>query len=697
MSLFTPPNVRATDANNVALSGAKWYFYLTTTTTPTPVYTTSARNVAHANPVVADSAGKFASIYLDPAVVYRAVLKTSAGATLYDVDPFDQSVTQADLGDEGTPNLINWSRPAAPVNGTLGNFYNLQPFYPEETQFAGGAVADGTDQNTALNACFEAARLAGGAVILTQQYGNGATPILIRTGVKAVLCMDGAGIVATAPLDAQVLVAGKAWSASYDNPDSIRIDGLSVDMNGFAGNGLKAHNPSHLQIRRFKLRNGKNYGILIRNYHYSGGQDASDVLIEDPDIELRDPADDALQEDSGISIDTDTETGTAGPVWKQFLVDGIGTGLLTSTYRAKRIRIVRPRIFGGRYGIFMGWCDDSSIEDPYVTNNTRNLVFEHDLNRINVFGGQFRESVSAALHCAYGARDIQFHAPDVLSTRASIEALLQAYVACTNVTFDRPKVMSSGTPKFFAHIGAHSNNSSIIGGDFEGTVARAGLTAESAWNVAAAGATTHGYGNDPDTVNGFAKVALTGVRFLRNRIKLSSAKPAIQLVQAVDSVNGSVPLRDWKVNGNEVEGTTCSEQLNLIEQTSGELSGGTLNDNPFETTATVSDFVLPRGRLHFVSARGNAVLNEELFGSTTSNVANIIAGAIGTVSVTVTGAVVGDYVEDISTSAAIDAGLIMSGEVTAADTVTIKLHNTTAGGIDPASMTYYAKVRRRLG
>ena len=89
MSLFTPPNVRATDANSNSLSGAGWYFYLTNTSTPSPVYTTSARNVAHANPVVADSGGKFASIYLNPLVTYRAVLKTAAGSTLWDIDPLE--------------------------------------------------------------------------------------------------------------------------------------------------------------------------------------------------------------------------------------------------------------------------------------------------------------------------------------------------------------------------------------------------------------------------------------------------------------------------------------------------------------------------------------------------------------------------------------------------------------------------------
>lgn len=87
MSLFVSPVVRATDANVDALSGALWYFYASGGLTPADVYTTSALSTAHANPVVADAGGLFAPIYLDPAVSYRAILKTAAGVTIQDIDP----------------------------------------------------------------------------------------------------------------------------------------------------------------------------------------------------------------------------------------------------------------------------------------------------------------------------------------------------------------------------------------------------------------------------------------------------------------------------------------------------------------------------------------------------------------------------------------------------------------------------------
>lgn len=85
-TLFTTPN-RAFNANGDTLPGAKWYFYDSGTTTPATIYADGALTTPLSNPVVADSGGLFAPIYLDASRVYRAVLKTAAGATLEDLDP----------------------------------------------------------------------------------------------------------------------------------------------------------------------------------------------------------------------------------------------------------------------------------------------------------------------------------------------------------------------------------------------------------------------------------------------------------------------------------------------------------------------------------------------------------------------------------------------------------------------------------
>lgn len=86
------PFYRADGSDGGVLNGAKLYFYATGTTTPANTYQQASGGSAHANPVVADSAGLFAPIYLDGATIYRAILKTSGGSTIQDIDPLNAAV-----------------------------------------------------------------------------------------------------------------------------------------------------------------------------------------------------------------------------------------------------------------------------------------------------------------------------------------------------------------------------------------------------------------------------------------------------------------------------------------------------------------------------------------------------------------------------------------------------------------------------
>ena len=86
-TLLPVPSLRAVDANGVPMSGALLQFYLTGTTTPTPVYTSATLGTPLSNPVVANSAGLFPAIYIDPTITYRAQLLTSGLSLVQDIDP----------------------------------------------------------------------------------------------------------------------------------------------------------------------------------------------------------------------------------------------------------------------------------------------------------------------------------------------------------------------------------------------------------------------------------------------------------------------------------------------------------------------------------------------------------------------------------------------------------------------------------
>jgi hypothetical protein len=94
-TLLAAPVYRAVDQNGVPMAGALLQFYLTGTTTPANVYTSSALSTPLSNPVAADSGGLFPAIYLDPTVVYRCQLLTSASALVKDIDPVTESVVEA--------------------------------------------------------------------------------------------------------------------------------------------------------------------------------------------------------------------------------------------------------------------------------------------------------------------------------------------------------------------------------------------------------------------------------------------------------------------------------------------------------------------------------------------------------------------------------------------------------------------------
>ena len=73
--------------DGTVLSGGKLYTYVAGTTTPKATYTTSAGNIAHANPIILNSAGRVpgGEIWL-LASTYKFVLNTSADVLIATYD-----------------------------------------------------------------------------------------------------------------------------------------------------------------------------------------------------------------------------------------------------------------------------------------------------------------------------------------------------------------------------------------------------------------------------------------------------------------------------------------------------------------------------------------------------------------------------------------------------------------------------------
>lgn len=72
-------------AREELLCGATISFFEPGTTTPITVFADDLHQIAHANPVYADSFGNFPAIHLDMSKPVRAVVQTMRGETLLDI------------------------------------------------------------------------------------------------------------------------------------------------------------------------------------------------------------------------------------------------------------------------------------------------------------------------------------------------------------------------------------------------------------------------------------------------------------------------------------------------------------------------------------------------------------------------------------------------------------------------------------
>lgn len=93
---------------------------------------------------------------------------------------------------------------------------------------------------------------------------------------------------------------------------------------------------------------------------------------------------------------------------------------------------------------------------------------------------------------------------------------------------------------------------------------------------------------------------------------------------------------------------------------------------------------------HFFNENGERV-EAILLGSATLDFASIGAAASADLTITVTGAAVNDHVA-LALPAAPAAGLVFMAFVSAANTVTVRAMNITAGAVDAASATYKVAV-----
>jgi len=158
LSLFAGAGWQFFDNNGVPLAGGLIYTYAAGTTTPLATYTTSAGNIANANPIVLNSAGRLADeVWLTTGSSYKFILQTSLATQIGSYDNIsganDFTSIYAALAASSGSSLIGFitsggSAAAETVQTKLRQIVTPQDF---------GAVNNGTTvDRTAINAAIVA-------------------------------------------------------------------------------------------------------------------------------------------------------------------------------------------------------------------------------------------------------------------------------------------------------------------------------------------------------------------------------------------------------------------------------------------------------------------------------------------------------------------------------------------------------------
>lgn len=131
--IVIPSHMPALDLNGNPVSGARLTFYQNETTTLATVYANADLTVALPNPVIANSAGVFPTIFADDAFAFSVAITDADGAPIgdlrnldnirpskfYGIDAVALVAAEADRAEAAADRAETFKRPAAPVNNLV--------------------------------------------------------------------------------------------------------------------------------------------------------------------------------------------------------------------------------------------------------------------------------------------------------------------------------------------------------------------------------------------------------------------------------------------------------------------------------------------------------------------------------------------------------------------------------------------------
>ncbi|MDO4897441.1 MAG: right-handed parallel beta-helix repeat-containing protein [Moraxella sp.] len=347
-------------------------------------------------------------------------------------------------------------------------------------------------------------------------------PLLIENGVQY---LHGHGTLLTVEMfDTGSNVNPQGAIMITKKTSQLEIDGLVLDMKNSKGaEGILGFDAQDITITNNTIVNvsgtDNNAGAGIA--FYNGNDHVRYIYIENNRIQALKGDSRNTHEVNGITLigattpaHTKYNNSNGDRIWQEYIDNEGNIQGVDPNRTMSHIEITGNQIDGGYYGINLMAVTNSNIIGNHITNNVRNISMQNNTTHNLVRDNLLTDALSSAVHIAYNSDSNTIHRNTVSSTRASGQALLQAYQGSENNLFNgnhvevlpNSETIATNTAGRLLYTASNDGGNHFISNMASGRVAVATFAAESIWDYASASDELSAYAHnmqDGRVFNGF--------------------------------------------------------------------------------------------------------------------------------------------------------------------------------------------------
>jgi len=412
------------------------------------------------------------------------------------------------------------------------------------------AVGNGEDDDTnAVQAAINDAILNNGGVTFPQNKIFAVTKIVIRNGIKY---MQGGEIkfLPTNNPPAGFNMVGKQ-NGFPENVKNFRIENITFDHNDVPSRAIFGQNVSRININNciFKNRTTSQFGSIAFLADTNGEEDMMNNSITNNEFYG------VIGIGQNISIQSrllseDYASSGPGSYWE------VHKSAAPSMFKAYNTLISDNIIDGGYYGINTVKAVHTIIQNNSTNNNIRSLSLQHDTNNSIVRNNNLSNPHSSSITLARGSSHNLIENNTISTNNSEGEAMLQAYLGCSDNTFRNntvstsPNNVNGRSPRWMIYVAVHCNNNIFEKNTFTGTVDFAYIGIETAWDSSIDDPSHRAIYAGTETDN-YANEGMTGIQITNNIISPANNIRRILITEVQDQA-GSFYLSNSVIENNTI-------------------------------------------------------------------------------------------------------------------------------------------------